>query len=698
MSLAPSFEPVLPQTDVPSQTWLAPEAETAETPANPLAGLFRAMRARWGMWLGMSVVLGGALGTVGFLYGTKIYQSEAILRAYPTASGILYDSDDSVLKTFTAFVKAETSAVASHEVMQRATEALRIDFPVLTEDMTSKDLRGSVEIKRSESLIVLKTASKTPAFAAAKLDAISSAYLGLKAERQTERMRSRGAELTRRETELLARLQDIDAAILEAGGEFGVNAISKAHIEKIAQIDALAVRQSEVSRTLEALSASENVASADMNDKDIIRATLLDRGLADLNIELARREAELQVMLLRYTETARPVQDKTKQIEILQEAMQARRQQIQILGQTGALTDQSDGKSEESQDAILALLAKVTEELEIARKAARDLNARRVELDFLAEEREETRDMLDKTRAALDIILVESRDDDAGLIDLMSVPAVPEEPAEDSSKMQAAMGIAGGGGLATMFVLGLGLMSRRLRWSDGLGKAAQDIPVLAVIRSVRRRRPEQRAHDMDRLRSTVLLLPAHGGVEAGTVPRGRCLAVVRAAGGPAPAGHVDAGHSDGGLAADLADSFARTGMKVLRVRANPDAAPDGGAGWRDGLAGADFCPENIGDHWILKVGGAAGQTPADPSLAALRRAVAALTSKFDLVILEAGSMIDNASSELIASVSDVALADVHRGEPVAQVTWALERLGKLPRHAAGLVFSDAHRKDPGLPA
>jgi succinoglycan biosynthesis transport protein ExoP len=311
MSLAPSFEPVLPQTDVPSQTWLAPEAETAETPANPLAGLFRAMRARWGMWLGMSVVLGGALGTVGFLYGTKIYQSEAILRAYPTASGILYDSDDSVLKTFTAFVKAETSAVASHEVMQRATEALRIDFPVLTEDMTSKDLRGSVEIKRSESLIVLKTASKTPAFAAAKLDAISSAYLGLKAERQTERMRSRGAELTRRETELLARLQDIDAAILEAGGEFGVNAISKAHIEKIAQIDALAVRQSEVSRTLEALSASENVASADMNDKDIIRATLLDRGLADLNIELARREAELQVMLLRYTETARPVQDKT---------------------------------------------------------------------------------------------------------------------------------------------------------------------------------------------------------------------------------------------------------------------------------------------------------------------------------------------------------------------------------------------------
>ena len=377
---------------------------------------------------------GGVMGTTGFLTGTKTYESQSILRVYPREQGILYASgDDSVIKTYDSFIKAETAFVASPDVMARAADMLREDFPVLTEDMRAADLRGSLDIKRSESLIVLKTKSREAAFASAKLEAVTSAYMDLTAARKDALTETRTAELVRREADLLADLREIDRRTLEVGGEYGAGAIIKAHVEKIGQIDSLATRKAEVTRTLESMRSNSGAASADMNDEHILRATLLDRGLADLNIEIARHKAELATLRLRYTPRARIVRDKVNQIEILAAAQADRREQIQVLGQTGALTDQTEGGEEESLEAIESLLAKVSTELDETRAEARDLNERRVELSFLEEERTEARRMLDQTRAALDVIRVESRNASAGLVEIMSPAVKPEEPAEDSS-------------------------------------------------------------------------------------------------------------------------------------------------------------------------------------------------------------------------------------------------------------------------
>lgn len=678
--------------DLQTQTWAPAEPEEQEGGGNPLAGVLRAMRGRWMLAGILGLSLGGGLGTLGFLNGTVLYQSQAILRVYPKDSGILYSSDDSVLKTYSTYIKAETSTVASYEVMERATRSLRALFPVLTEEMRIKDLRGSVEIKRSESLIVLTTTSKDPEFAAAKLETITSAYLALKAERQAQQEDLRGSELARRETDLLARLKDINARMLEVGGEYGTTAINKAHIEKIAQIDALAVRRGEVARTLEGMNSEDNSGgSADMNDEMIMRATLLDRALADLNFELARHKATLATLRQRYTEGSAEIQDKLGQIKIIEEAMSARRQQIQILGQTGALTDQNAGgaDAEESRDAIQALLTKVTEELAEARAEARELNARRLELAFLEEERAQTREMLDDTRAALDVIRVESRKDSPGFTELMSHAVVPDEPSEDSSKKLALGGGTLGFMLGFMMVLGAGLTSGRLRWSDGLQKLVDDMPVLSVIRDKGRKGRQSRARAIDRLRTTVQLLPARGGpIEQAKAKRGRCISVLRTA----------PGMSDGQLSGDLARSFARTGMSVLHVNADPAAASDGARGWRDGLSnGGDFEPRQLDNTlWDLPVGGADAEHLVDPSLSALRRAVAVLIGKYDLVVIDGGSLIESPAGELIASVSDITLADVRRGDRSSRTARALEHLAQRPRHAAGIVFSNALRRDPGL--
>jgi hypothetical protein len=93
--------------------------------------------------------------------------------------------------------------------------------------------------------------------------------------------------------ELVERLDMLRANQLEIGGEYGVSAIARAHVEKIAQIDALDARLSEVGSTLATLEASDGATSVDTSDTEIMRATLLDRTMADLGFERARLMSEL---------------------------------------------------------------------------------------------------------------------------------------------------------------------------------------------------------------------------------------------------------------------------------------------------------------------------------------------------------------------------------------------------------------------
>ncbi len=692
--------------DAPPTTWSAQDThpEEPETP-NPLAGLLRGMRGRWGLWFVLCVVFGGSLGALGYLNGTQTYDSTAILRVYPKEAGILYTSDDSVLKTFDKYVKAETAFVASQPVMERATQTLLASQPVLAQDMTIRDLRGSVQVKRSESLIVLKTTSKDAGFAQAKLAAVTDAYFALMAENRSRRAEMRTVELVKREAELLEALQELGARSLKVGGEYGLGAMAKAHVEKIGQIDALATRKAEVERTLINLRQEGNSASADMNDEHILRATLLDRGLADLNIEIARHKAELGKLKTRYKPSSRLVIDKQDEIAILEQAQAERRQQIQILGQTGALTDQSDGGEEDSLGMIETLFAKVSEELEAARAEARGLNARRVELAFLEEEREELRDMLEDTRAALDRIRVESTNDRPGLTELMAPADFPAEPSEDSSKMQGAMGVAVGGLLGSMIVMGMALLGRRVRWSDGLGGADQGLPLLSVMPAASRKTAGRRKRAIDRLRTTIQLLPergtpsllqAQGSLGAESARHARCLCVLRS--GPGMThdnGKGAAADTAQGLAQDLAESFAQSGLSVLLVTADLTAPATREPGWRDLLSGAEPTLASEGGLTIMP----AGQAELDDtalSLQALRQAIARLSPRYDVIILAGGNPLDTVSAELFATVSDFVLGQVRRSDDLKLVSRATSLFAGHARHGAGLVFDGALRKDPNL--
>lgn len=664
----------------------------AEPPAppeqSPIAGLVRAMRGRWRMAGLAAALLAPALALGGLQMGVKLYEGSAILRVFPQESNILYRTgDDSVLKTFDSFVKAETTTVASDPVMSRALAALATDWPDQTAEMTARDLASSIEIKRNDSLIMLKTKARDAAFAAAKVNAVVTAYLDLQAEAENSRTDVRLAELQQREADLLARQADVRRRTLDVGGEYGIEALGKAHVEKVAQIDALSARRSEIEATLATMRTAAGESSADMSDNEIMRATLLDRALADLNFDRAKREAELSKLLLRYPPQSPQVLDLNEQIAVIDRAMADRREQIKVLGQTGALTDTTGANAETSQAEIAALLDKVTAQLSVARAEARDLNSKRAELAALEQEARDVRKLLEETSGALEMIRLEAGRALPGYTAILSPATQAAEPVEDSSKLLAAAGLGAGGVLPLVLALGIGLASGKLRHSDALIRFSHRVPVLRV--TPRKNPPPCEA---DRLRNALQLHP----LRQPHPPAQARIITFTVLDGPAPA-----------LAAlDLAQSFAKSGTRVLLIdadlgesalsrRLDLAAAP----GWRDLLQGQSPEPVAAGeDLWVLPAGQDLRQTDTGTGIGAIRKALAHAGEGHDLVLICAPGPAASAMAELLLSASDLGLAELRPHHRKAAVAAHILRLDTLPRQGGGVVFTQAHPEDPGLPA
>jgi polysaccharide biosynthesis transport protein len=663
-----------------------PVAPPAPPEQSPLAGLIRAMRGRWLAASAAALILGPLFATGGFLAGVELYQSTAILRLFPQESNILYRSgDDSVLKTFDSFVKAETTAVASDPVMDRARTRLAEDRPDAAAGMSTRDLAGSIEIKRNDSLITLTTLSRDPAFATAKVDAVVSAYLDLQAEVETARSNVRLEELQSREEILLARQAEIRSRMLMVGGEYGTDALAKAHVEKVAQIDALSARRAEIEATLVALRTASGESSADMSDNEIMRATLLDRALADLNFDRAKRLADLSTLLLRYPDASPQVQDLREQIAVIDRAMSERREQIKVLGQTGALTDTSGANAEASQAEIAALLDKVTGQLAVARTEARDLNGKRAELEGLQEEANDVRKLLEETSAALEMIRLEAGRALPGYSAVLSPASLATKPAEDSRRLLAAAGLGGGSMLPFAVALLLGLTARRLRYSDALLPHSHRVPILRVVP---RRNPAP--SEPDRLRNALLLHPLRQPHPAGAA---RVVTFTR----------LDRGVPSQ-TALELARSFASAGLRVLLIDADPvegrlsrQLELADMPGWSELLLGQTAEPVPMADGlMLLPAGKGSHKAEFTTEIASLRALIARLSQDQDLVLICARDARDSLLNELFLSLSDLAMAEVCPGDRKSVVASQVLRLDTLPRQGGCLVFQSARPGDPGL--
>jgi len=670
------------------------EAESTRS-FNPVKLVIRLLRGRWLRVLLLALLCALVFAAVGFNAVNPAYQSQGLIRISAKESTILYaDANDARLKLFDAFVSGEVTYLSSRPVLERAlamiasVDAFRVPAP---EDISK--LARMISISRSKGLILVSARSVDPQLAAVAVNAVIDAYLSLHNEQEQSRQSYREQELVTREAELLERLEEIKRRSLKVGGEYGINSLLKAHIAKVAQIEEQEQRIDELAGTIAQLETVGSASAVDTGDLEIKRATLLDRALADMTYDRAKRAASLETLRQRYT-PSNPIVVKAKsELTVLDKAIEQRREQIATLGRTGALTGTGDGDRDQSIDELKSLLDKLTARQVVRRKEAKSLNGKLVELRFLGEERTGVRVLLNETRRVLDQVRVESRNSLPGVVEVLSRGSLPDQAIEDKRPQIAILGGGVGCGLALSVFLGLALLRPCTRYSDDLDMLSDRAPVVAVLPRTKEIEAGEFRSSVDRLRNTIQLLPGSGHDFQ------RHARVVGITG-------VEEGCGTTTLTLVLAESFADSGLKTLVVDADLiagdltqrfEAGED--EGWRELLSGVGrTVTTKTLRHGLdlLPAGCAPGVQDMGVSLPRLRQALAKVADAHDVIVLDLGAFRTHLAAGLVTSQADLTVVVSRPGESLGQLRRLLGSLDRIAPGSTCQVFNFATRGDPEL--
>jgi uncharacterized protein involved in exopolysaccharide biosynthesis len=667
--------------------------EEAETDtANPLTFVKRTFRGRIPLTAVLALVTGALFGCLGYFGGSPLFESYGLIRLAAKEPKILYaDQDDARLRLFDAFVAGEVTYLRSRPVLERALAILREgDKAHLATSIDAEDFAKSVLVKREKGLIHLAGQSSDAEIAASTVNAVIDAYQALSREQSDSRQQIRVEELQSRESELLDRLRQINVRLLEVGGEYGTQSIAKAHLRKVAQLEDLEQRLSELRGTIGQQEAAGSMADLDTGDGEIKRATLLDRAMADMTFERVKKAAILETLRLRYQSNHAKIRRATAELAVIDNAIEQRRTQIATLGKTGALTAGNDKGSEKSILELKSLLDKLTMRRDEFRTEARALNSKLVELTFLQEERREMRLMLDETRRALERVLVEGRNSLPGSIEIKARGGVPLRPVHDKRKKFAAAGAFVGAGAALGLVILLALVSSRCRFSDELEPYSAMTPLLGVVPESVSDTSNQFDEAVHRLRNELSL-----SFEKGS----NVIAVTNA----------ESGSGASAIAWALARSFALAQLRTaiidgditnrsLSIRHGLDDTP----GFSDLADSGDvssietFIQED--NLTIVSAG-----TPIESGEAGLSwpravKAVELLRSQFEVVIIDAGSMDRHLAAQLHAAAADRLLLVVGSGLPSSSISQAVSTSSRMCPGNSFIIFNRAKFTDPGLSA
>jgi uncharacterized protein involved in exopolysaccharide biosynthesis/Mrp family chromosome partitioning ATPase len=626
------------------------QAETVQP--DMMQMLIGALRGRLVLGAALGLLLGLAGAAAIYFSVAPVYQSQGLMRIIARESKILYeDSDDSRLRLFDSFVAAEVNYLGSRPVLERT--LTRLQSLALSNVPTDVgDLAKMVQITGQKGLVTIVVKSGIGATAAAVVNSLLDSYAELRLEQTAGQQNFRAQELATREKALLTQLEAIDKTVLEVGKEYGQDAIAKAHVNKLTQIDEIGRRIDELTTTINQLETVGYSLDADAGNIEIQRSMLLDNSMASMTYDRAKKAAEAVSLAQRYRAGHPKVVSAKAEIKELDKAIEDRRAQIATLGKTGALTQREQGEKQ-SVEELQALLTKLMERRRSLEREAVDLNERIVRLAYLREERSQTRSHLDQTRGALEEVRVESRNASPGVTEIVARGSVPDRAFEDKRKPMALVGLMGGLGFGFALVALWGLLRPTVR-------SEMDIPALgpSVVSVGSFASADDPVHALRNM--------LHVALSRQDSTRGRILAV------------IGAGREQGvtTLARALAFSFHQSGSRTALVDghlAKPDMSAMCGAAHERGLT--DWVLGRRTDPLPVTLDGGLTLLPAGHSTAVrdhslsprdVRHAMEELAQEHDVVIADCGVAKQVLSSTLFAAHCDVVLLVLRRGIALAE--------------------------------
>ncbi len=280
--------------------------------------------------------------------------------------------------------------------------------------------------------------------------------------------------------------------------------------------------------------------------------------------------------------------------------------------------------------------------------------------------------------------------DNTSRIEIMPKVESPSRPYVDNRKKFAALGLAAGAGIPLSFVMLLGLLDRRVRYSDDASDPKQHLTLLGILPYL--------PNDLQD--------PDQAGVAAHCVHQIRTLLQIGGADHTRSVFAITSPTSGDGktsLAMSLGLSFAASGARTLLIdfdliggglTSAMNAKTSSGAldaaihGTLDGYAK----PTSFARLSILPAGADDARDVSSLSLRLVSNLVKLAKSQYDAVIIDTGPILGSLEASLVCAAADGTILTLGRGQQRTQAERAVEHLASIGATFLGVVFN---RAEPG---
>jgi uncharacterized protein involved in exopolysaccharide biosynthesis/CO dehydrogenase nickel-insertion accessory protein CooC1 len=676
---------------------------------DPVALVWGALRDRLILAIGLAVVLAGALGAAGFVYGKRslAYESTGLVRIVPSKPVLLYETEfNERMPSYESFRNSQARLMQSQQVVDWAVrdEKLReLGWPNGAAGIRRLSSALSVRVPRQEEWIVVSVVHKDPGVAREAVNAVLRAYQRLSGDQASRQFTSMEGELARLRDQYRRDRDDAREQVRRLAEQHGTDNLERSlelKRDELQRLEAL-IYQAEREVALRSSSGGSDAESAEDGASELSVAALkaFDAELAELSSRLKDAEMSLEVASTRFGERHPNYVRAADRVAVLEGRVNARAEQVReaiASGETGDLVASSgSGMSTADLETRLDLLREQAGDL---RSEVLDLGRTQLRIDLFQEQAEEADQQLKKAERRLEAIRVENRDREVGRVEIAQYGETALQPARDNRvKFGAAgafFGFASGIGLVAL----PGILRPSYRTVGHVSVGETRFMLLGVLPEFED--GDEWAEDSERTSILRSNLQQMRGVLEASIPApgegGVAIAI------------TSAGAAEGKTAFTLAlgTAYARSGRRVAMVdadlvgrglsdRCGCDGADDGLLGY---LNGGGDCPArstSVANLSVVPVGAGADGGPGSEAIgmAEMRALLAHLKGRFDVVLVDTGPVLGSHEAAAAAASADSSVLVISRGQSQAMVKAARERLGRLGVSDAHIVFNRASWSD-----
>ncbi len=676
------------------------QGEESHTHANAFVVLHRLLRGRYILTFTLAGILAVIGAFAGYFSQEPMYQSYGQIHIRPKLTRVLYDNEQNTSpREFSGLVSSQVGYLRSNRVLSLALESDRVrelsDISGLySPDQIAAGLRVSSNRKMPE-FINVNYEHVDRNVARAVVESVIESYMELFGDRENELNRPEVVNtLEERKIELEKSRESLTSQILILANEWSTNDLRALVRNAIANVHQIEATQIDLQSQIEqyeafALNQAENENADDMS---VERAAQLDEMLASLlskriTLENARDdlmiagglgEKHRDVVLVNAA-----IDNVNTRIDMRMEDLRSGKAQIPGFGTDGVVS---------SLDELKLRLASVTERLNAAREAQRKLGHADLQMQSLVEQREQVNKKIAEVDTRLDEIRTESRiqdfTEDARRISVVEAGVTPSTPSSDRRRKMAAMGFVGGGAIPVLFMLGLGVMSKSVRFSDDqiLAGAQGIVGMLPDLGSSLgdQELAEASAFAVHQVRSQLQILHSkseHGLVYEVTSPSsqdGKTSLIIAM-------GLSFAESGDKTLLLDL-DLIGR-GLSIHFGHPNAPSLVDGitnpdtidGLVQTTGFDGLSLLPAGFGDDSEI--------SRLSPSV--IRKLLDSLREKYDTVLVDTGPILGSIEAGFLAAEADGVIMVVGRGQLRPLIRRAIDQINGVGGKIVATVFNRA---------